>query len=328
MYHDRAMADLPIPLGARQDDAIRRGCARLAETPEQALRAALAEATRRGAIPRRRSDGPPAAAGPLTAVLVVEPGATGLARLGEGDALVVEQVDGDTCVDVVTWGADRRELGSPASTRAASGVAPTVGCVLRSAPPFDRPLLEIVEDTAPGHDLLHPACDPAEFATVGCAGSPSCREAHLRAAAAVGAEEAPDPLNLWFRSWEAGDGGLAWAPTSTAPGDRVVLRAVRACTVAANPCASELFGCSPWGPGAIRLGLVDSSGEARLERLAVPGVPPAAPPLALVPDDDDLAALETAARHAGVDTPTLARHLLLARAIGALGGTQPAAGAR
>lgn len=319
------MPEIPVPLGARQDDAIRRGLAVLGEQPGEALARLLAAAA---PVPRRPAAdaSPPARSTPATAEVEVDPGRTGLARLEPGDELVIEQIAGDTCVDVVAWSADDpAERLSPNRT-AAAGPTPSVGTVLLSGPPYALPLLTIVEDTAPGHDLRFPACSPEEFATIGCTGSPSCREAHHAAAAAIGADGAPDPLNLWFRSWLAPDGAIAWAPTPTAPGDRVVLRAERACQVAANPCASELFGCSPWGAGPIRLSVAAAAAGPRLRILAVPGTPPAAAPLPVALADDAMRALVHEAERCGVDPAALALHLLLARAVAALGGTQPAGG--
>ena len=319
------MPEIPVPLGARQDDAIRRGLAVLGEQPGEALARLLAAAT---PAPRRPAAdaSPPARSTPATAGVDIDPGQTGLVRLEPGDELVIEQIAGDTCVDVIAWSADDpQERLSPELT-AAAGPSPSVGTVLLSGSPYARPLLTVVEDTAPGHDLRFPACSPGEFATIGCAESPSCREAHLAAAVAIGADGAPDPLNLWFRSWLAPDGAIAWAPTPTTPGDRVVLRAERVCQVAANPCASELFGCSPWGAGPIRLSVAASAAEPHFGILAAPGTPPAAAPLPVALADDEMSTLVRQADCCGVDPAALARYLLLSRAVAALGGTQPAGG--
>jgi uncharacterized protein YcgI (DUF1989 family) len=185
---------------------------------------------------------------------VVAPGSAAALELQRGDVVRIEQLVGGQCVDVVAWSIpDARERLSTASTRAIAGVSPGVGDVLRSGAPYERPLLAMIADSAPGHDLLFPACSPREYAAAGCAPTPSCVGVLAAAAAAFGLEMAdlPDPLNLWFRSDVAEDGALRWWSTSTAAGDHVELLALAPVLVIANPCVDDVFGCSGFEPRPI-----------------------------------------------------------------------------
>ena len=257
--------------------------------------------------------------------LDVPVGATGIARLERGDRLTIEQLAGNTCVDVVAWStADLDERFSATHTRALAGANPTIGTELITTPPAERVLLTIVEDSAPGHDLLFPACSSGEFAAIGCMGSPSCFELHTLAAQSIGASTTaiPDPLNLWFSSESKTDGTLAWRQTPSAPGDRVTLAAEAPCFVATNPCVSDLFACSPYGPGSIRLRCTRTAGAGAhtARNLWTEELPTAEPrvefPLSLPAQVGTQ--LEHHAEITQVPTAVVARTLLVAAAVAAL----------
>lgn len=275
---------------------------------------------------------PPRPAGQRPALASADPqclevpvGSTGIARLERGDRLTIEQLAGNTCVDVVVWAAaDLDERFSATHTRALAGANPTIGTQLITAPPAERTLLTISEDSAPGHDLLFPACSSGEFAAIGCLGSPSCFELHTLAAHSVGASTAaiPDPLNLWFSSALMADGMLHWRQTPSAAGDYVTLDVNEPCFVATNPCVSDLFACSPYGPGAIHLQCdrIKGGGSAAVRNLWVEQLPTTEPrvEVPLVLPRQAAAQLERHARITQVSEAVVARTLLVAAAVAVL----------
>ena len=185
---------------------------------------------------------------------LIAAGTAAALELRGGDVVRVEQVTGGQCVDLVAWSlADSRERLSAARTRSLAGVSPGLGDVLWSGPPFQRPLLLIVADSAPGHDLLFPACSPAEYAGAGCEAEPSCVGVQSATAAPWGLEtsDLPDPFNLWLRSGVDADGALGWESTATVAGDHVELLALVPLLVVINPCVDDVFGCSGLEPGPI-----------------------------------------------------------------------------
>ena len=185
---------------------------------------------------------------------LVQPGSAVAVELQPGESVRIEQAVGGQCADVVAWAlADARERLSAAHSRARAGVSPGLGDVLWSGPPFERPLLAIVADSAPGHDLLFPACSAREYASAGCVPEPSCAGVQARAVAGYGLEMAdlPDPLNLWLRASVGADGALSWHSTGTVRGDHVELLALRAVLVIVNPCVDDVFGCSGLEPRPI-----------------------------------------------------------------------------
>jgi uncharacterized protein YcgI (DUF1989 family) len=184
----------------------------------------------------------------------VRPGGSAAVELQRGDVLRVEQLWGGTCVDLVAWGLrDHGERFSAARTRATCGISPGLGDVLWSGAPADRPLAVIVADSAPGHDLLYPACSPGEYARAGADPDPSCHGVQAAAADAYGIApcDLPDPLNLWLRGSVTADGELDWASTPTRPCDHVDLLALIDLLVIVNPCVDDVFGCSGLVPRPI-----------------------------------------------------------------------------
>ena len=217
------------------------------------------------AAPRRHTDAPAPQPG------LVWPGAAAALELHRGDVVRIEQVAGGQCVDLVAWSLpDPRERLSAARTRAIAGISPGTGDELWSGPPYERPLLALIADSAPGHDLLFPACSAREYAAVGCLPEPSCVAVQAAAAAAWGLEVAdlPDPLNLWLRADVSPDGSLGWHSTPTVPGDHVELVAHASLLVIVNPCVDDVFGCSGLEPRPIAV---------TSRRGDLSGPPPAAP---------------------------------------------------
>jgi uncharacterized protein YcgI (DUF1989 family) len=210
---------------------------------------------------------------------LVEPGSAAALELQRGDVIRIEQLVGGQCVDLVAWSlADARERLSAARTRSIAGVSPGLGHALFSGPPFERPLLALVEDSAPGHDLVFPACSAYEYAAVGCLPEPSCVGVQGAAARAWGLETAdlPDPLNLWLRASVADDGTLGWHSTATVAGDHVSLLALAPLLVVANPCVDDVFGCSGLEPRPVAVTSRRASADEEATWLAGPPAAPAA----------------------------------------------------
>ncbi len=203
---------------------------------------------------------------------VVAQGQAACAELRKGDRLRIEQATGGQCADVLAWGsADRRERLSASVTRVREGISPTVGAILWSGWPSERPLLEITADTAPGHDLLHPACTPGEYARIGAPPEPACAQVQAEAAAAcgIGDRDLPDPLNLWFRPTLDVNGHVGFASTPTRAGDHVELRALEDVLVIVNPCVDDVFGCSIVPGGALLVSCTPTDLPIRLTGMAV-----------------------------------------------------------
>jgi uncharacterized protein YcgI (DUF1989 family) len=202
---------------------------------------------------RSTGDEPPAGAIRLDTVL---PAATGRAvMLQAGDSLRIEQLAGGQCVDLTAFerGPERRVF-SAARTRAEHGIHPTVGTPLLSTPP-EIPLLRIVSDSAPGHDLAFPACTGFEYERLtGIRGHLNCHAIHAATQRRGGVDApVPDPLNLWLPSAVTASGALRSWPASCGPGDYVDLRACVDVIVVLSACPDDVYGSSQYEPKPVRL---------------------------------------------------------------------------
>jgi uncharacterized protein YcgI (DUF1989 family) len=187
--------------------------------------------------------------------VVIPPAGGAAIALAPGEAVRIEQIaDGqgvDLRVDELTG--LRRRL-SAGRTRAIHGLHPTVGATLWSTPP-EVPLLTIVADTAPSHDLLFAACTPLEYEQLtGLEGHLSCSEIHAELADrwALAPAGADDVLNLWLPTAVDDAGMLRWWPTWCRRGDRIDLRAERELLVTLSTCPDDLFGSSQYDPSPVR----------------------------------------------------------------------------
>ncbi len=186
----------------------------------------------------------------------VLPAATGRAvTLQAGETLRIEQLAGGQCVDLTAFERGPRcRVFSAARTRAEHGIHPTTGSRLLSAAP-EIPLLTIVDDTAPGHDLAFPACTPFEYEPLtGRRDHLNCHDIHRATQRRAGIEApVPDPLNLWLPSAVTDAGELRSWPAVCGPGDSVDLRACVAVTVVLSACPDDVYGSSQYEPKPVRL---------------------------------------------------------------------------
>jgi hypothetical protein len=275
--YQRAVADRLLTLtGAGDFDAL----------------ASAAVAHDRGRAPDPRWAAPRPAAGPtehpsasVLLDLTLPAASAGAVRLRRGDHLRIEQLDDGQGVDLRAFASDGTGF-SAGRTRANHGINPTKGAALWTAA-LPTALLTIVGDSAPGHDLLFPACTEREYTEhAGIAGHLGCDELHGAALAAAGRDGAPgeDVLNLWLPSAVDGDRRLRSWPAACRTGDSVTLRADADVLVTLSCCPDDLFGTSQYEPKPVRVTVAaghGASGEgASHERLTF-GWPSHPPPSAI-----------------------------------------------
>jgi uncharacterized protein YcgI (DUF1989 family) len=242
----------------------------------------------------------------------------GALALDAGDLLTIEQLADGQGVDLRAFGVDGLSF-SAAQTRWMHGINPTRGMSLwRSRP--GPPLLTIVRDTAPGHDLCFPPCSGAEYARyTGIAGHVGCAELHAAARAAAGGDPWPgdDVLNLWLPSAVRPDGRLVSWPAACRAGDAVALRAQDTALVTLTTCPDDLYGTSQYEPKPVRV-TVERPGGATVptafgwrSRPPATALPRHRPALSLSPGDLEHVDDWTRRGWLGDDRPTVTRALIL-----------------
>jgi uncharacterized protein YcgI (DUF1989 family) len=122
-----------------------------------------------------------------------------------------------------------------------------------------EPILTFAEDTSPGvHDALFSACSPERYAILGAAkdhdscamnllaGLKATDDPQLqKAVEMVYAGWVPDPLNLFMNVPVGADRlGIDCISPVSQPGDYVILRAVRDCTIVMSACPMDLNDCN------------------------------------------------------------------------------------
>jgi uncharacterized protein YcgI (DUF1989 family) len=251
------------------------------DTVAELVPIALAHDARRPVDERRRVPRPPAAhrpspPDPSASVDELVAAGTGLGvALAEGDRLRVEQVVDGQGADLNAFALrPPRQRFDAARTRATHGARVSTGATLWSSPP-EIPLLAIEADSAGPHDLTFPACSAFEFEQLtGIPGHSNCVDIQREVQRHWGIDERDqhDPLNLWLPTGVEPDGTLCWWPVGCRRGDHVELRALTDVLVVVNPCASDLFGASPYELEPVRV--IVRPGDPGRPAPAVPTGPP------------------------------------------------------
>ena len=96
--------------------------------------------------------------------LVIEPGTGKALEVLRGQMLRIEQVEGAQCADFNCFNLhDYKEYMHTGRTRHMHGLHPTKGDFLWSAPPRERPMAYVLEDTVGTNDALYPRCSAFLF---------------------------------------------------------------------------------------------------------------------------------------------------------------------
>jgi hypothetical protein len=96
---------------------------------------------------------------PILSQFVLEPGTGKAIELKRGQILRIEQVEGGQCVDFNCFNLhDYKEFFHTGRTRHIHGLHPSKGDFLWSAPPRERRMMYIMEDTVGTNDVLYPRC--------------------------------------------------------------------------------------------------------------------------------------------------------------------------
>jgi len=107
-----------------------------------------------------------------------------------------------------------------------------------------RPILKIMEDTAPGtHDTLLAACDRYRYELLGCKEyHRNCTDNFWEAMVELGLKpvELPAPFNLWQNTPVAADGAIKPYPPVTKKGDYIVMRAEMDLVICFSACPQDI----------------------------------------------------------------------------------------
>ena len=160
-----------------------------------------------------------------------------------GDVLRIVDIEGGQTCDLNAFVLPSfSERFSAGRTRTMSGVHPTSGDDLWSAPPHDRRLFSIVRDTVGQNDVLFPRCSSLRYEEVGLYGHPNCQDILAGAIAPfdLTPDDVHDSFNI-FMNTSLDDSGRPVVLTPRAlPGGLMELQSLVGALVALSACPNNV----------------------------------------------------------------------------------------
>src|SRR5712692_10490376 len=210
----------------------------------------------------------------LVLEITIEPGTGKALELRRGQVLRIAQTSGRQCADFNCFNLhDYKEFFHTGRTRHLHGLHPTKGDFLWSAPPRERPMMAIIEDTVGTNDVLYPRCSGFLFEhQYGLAVHTNCHDIQAEAQREFGLtpDDVHDSFNIFMCTEVTLDGHATMTRQSTKPGDHVDLLALMDVLAVPNVCGADVMRTSNFSLKPIKL-TVFAATPADLD--AVPDVP-------------------------------------------------------
>ncbi len=196
---------------------------------------------------------------------VIEPGTGKALPLSRGQVLRIEQVNGLQCADFNCFNLhDYKEFMHTGRTRHMHGLHPTAGDFLWSAPPRERPMMAILEDTCGTNDALYPRCSAFLFEYhYGLPVHTNCHDIQAEAQREFGLtpDDVHDSLNFFMHTGVDANGRPFIADNRARPGDYVELLALIDVLAVPNVCGADVMATSNFELKPLKLVVSEGSGE-------------------------------------------------------------------
>jgi uncharacterized protein YcgI (DUF1989 family) len=188
---------------------------------------------------------------------VIEPGTGKAIELLQGQILRVEQVEGGQCADFNCFNLhDYKEFMHCGRTRTVHGFHPTKGAFMWSAPPRERAMLYILEDSVGRNDVLFPRCSAYVYeASYGFAVHTNCHDIQAEAQREYGLtpDDVHDSFNLFMCTGVDADGHAFMTRQTTKGGDYVDLLALMDVLAVPNVCGADVMKTSNFALKPLKL---------------------------------------------------------------------------
>lgn len=204
---------------------------------------------------------------------VLEPGTGKAIELLTGQILRIEQIEGGQCVDFNCFNLhDYKEFMHTGRTRTLHGINPTRGSFMWSAPPRERAMMYILEDTVGCNDVMFPRCSAHLYESVyGLPVHTNCHDIQSEAQREYGLtpDDVHDSFNLFMVTGV--DEGMPYITRqSSKPGDYIDLLALIDVLAVPNVCGADIMKTSNFSIKPVRLSIY-LAGDDDLD--AVPSLP-------------------------------------------------------
>jgi uncharacterized protein len=194
--------------------------------------------------------------------LIIEPGTGKALELLQGQFLRIEQIEGGQCIDFNCFNLhDYKEFMHTGRTRTVHGLLPTAGHFLWSAPPRERAMVYVLEDTAKCNDVLFPRCSAYLYeSSYGMPVHTNCHDIQAEAQREYGLtpDDVHDSFNLFMRTEVHGGRGHITRQQSR-PGDHVDLLALMDLLAVPNICGADIMRTSNFSLKAVKLQIWSAS---------------------------------------------------------------------
>ena len=177
--------------------------------------------------------------------LTIEPGTGKALELRRGQVLRIEQTSGRQCADFNCFNLhDYKEFFHTGRTRHLHGLHPTKGDFLWSAPPRERPMMAIIEDTVGTNDVLYPRCSGFLFEYhYGLPVHTNCHDIQAEAQREFGLtpDDVHDSFNFFMHTGVDAAGHPFIAKNAAGRGDYVELLALMDVLAVPNVCGADVM---------------------------------------------------------------------------------------
>ena len=196
----------------------------------------------------------------------LEPGTGKALELRRGIILRIEQIEGGQCVDFNCFNLhDYKEFFHTGRTRHLHGLHPTKGDYLWSAPPRERPMMYILEDTAGTNDIMYPRCSAFLYEYhYGLPVHTNCHDIQAEAQREYGLtpDDVHDSFNFFMHTGIDRAGHPFIARQTAKKGDYVELLALFDVLAVPNVCGADVMATSDFSFKPIALTIFEPSVDA------------------------------------------------------------------
>jgi uncharacterized protein len=194
---------------------------------------------------------------------VMEPGTGKAVELLRGQILRVEQIEGGQCADFNCFNLhDYKEFMHTGRTRVIHGLHITKGHFLWSAPPRERPIMYILEDTAACNDTLFPRCTGVLYESLfGLPVHTNCQDILAEAEREYGLtpDDVHDSFNLFMHTAIGPDGQPYIAAQKAQKGDYIELLALVDVLAVPNVCGADVTATSDFALKPLKVVIYQAS---------------------------------------------------------------------
>jgi uncharacterized protein YcgI (DUF1989 family) len=187
---------------------------------------------------------------------VMQPGTGKAIGMLAGQVLRIEQIDGAQCVDFNCFNLhDYKEFMHCGRIRTVHGLNPGPGDFLWSAPPRERAMMLMLEDTVRCNDVMFPRCSANLYESAyGFHDHTNCHDIQAEAQREYGLtpDDVHDSFNLFMCTEVKGDRGYVNRQHSK-PGDYVEFLALMDVLAVPNVCGSDVMRTSNFALKPIKL---------------------------------------------------------------------------